>query len=158
MQCKQLGDELGLGFDAVNSNTFQDQADQKHSYKFGSLTHTDPATRAQAVAHNIECIELGKVLGSKALTVWIGDGSNFAGQQHFTRALERYLESMQGDLRQALPADWQVFIEHKLYRARLLFHRDRRLGHQLLGGDPARARRRAAWSISAIMRPTPISR
>jgi len=106
--------ELGLGFDAVNSNTFQDQASQKLSYKFGSLSHTDRATREQAVAHNIDCIELGVALGSKALTVWIADGSNFAGQQHFARALERYLESMRA-IYAALPADWLVFIEHKFY-------------------------------------------
>jgi L-rhamnose isomerase / sugar isomerase len=70
--------------------------------------------RAQAVAHNLECIELGRALGSKALTVWIADGSNFAGQSHFARALERYLESMRA-VYTKLPADWQVFIEHKFY-------------------------------------------
>src|SRR6185436_13099019 len=64
---------LGLAFDAMNSNTFQDQPGQKHSYKYGSLTHTDPAVRAQAVAHNIDCIKAGAILGSRALTVWIGD-------------------------------------------------------------------------------------
>lgn len=111
---RQLAVELGLRFDAVNSNTFQDAAGQKLSYKFGSLTNTDRAVREQAIGHNIECIELGKALGSKALTVWIGDGSNFAGQQHFTRALERYLESARA-IYQALPADWHMFIEHKLY-------------------------------------------
>jgi L-rhamnose isomerase/sugar isomerase len=66
----------GLTFDAMNSNTFQDQPGQKHSYKFGSLTHPDKAVRDQAVAHNIECIEIGKTLGSKAHTVWIADGGN----------------------------------------------------------------------------------
>ena len=66
-----------LGFDAVNSNTFQDQKDQKLSYKFGSLTHADKAARDQAVEHNLECIEIGRKLGSTALTVWIADGSNF---------------------------------------------------------------------------------
>lgn len=105
---------LGLGFDAMNSNTFQDQADQKLSYKFGSLTHPDPAVRAQAVAHNIECIELGQKLGSKALTVWIGDGGNFPGQHNFRRALERYLESLT-QIYKALPDDWRVFLEHKLF-------------------------------------------
>lgn len=106
--------ERGLHFDAMNSNTFQDQRGQKFSYKFGSLTHPDPAVRRQAVEHNIECIEIGKVLGSKALTVWIADGGNFPGQLHPRRALERYLESMHV-IYKALPDSWRVFLEHKLY-------------------------------------------
>jgi len=111
---KQRANKLGLGFDAMNSNTFQDSPGQKLSYRFGSLSHTDKAVRDQAIAHNIECIEIGEKLGSKALTVWIGDGSNFPGQSHFTRAFERYLDSMK-TVYGALPADWRVFIEHKLY-------------------------------------------
>lgn len=110
----QKGTSLGLTFDAVNSNTFQDQAGQANSYKYGSLSHTDKATREQAIAHNLECINQGKVLGSKALTVWIPDGSNFPGQQNFTRAFERYLLSMES-IYAALPDDWQLFIEHKLF-------------------------------------------
>lgn len=106
--------QRGLYFDAMNSNTFQDQADQRLSYKFGSLTHPDPAIRRQAIEHNIECIELGQRLGSKAHTVWIGDGGNFPGQQHFRATLERYLESMH-DIYAALPDDWRLFIEHKFY-------------------------------------------
>ncbi len=105
---------LGLGFDAMNSNTFQDQPGQPLSYKFGSLSHADAAVRAQAVAHNIECIEIGRALGSKALTVWIGDGSNFPGQVSFTRQFDRYLEAMR-QVYAALPDDWRVFTEHKMY-------------------------------------------
>jgi L-rhamnose isomerase/sugar isomerase len=104
----------GLAFDAVNSNTFQDQVGQEHSYKFGSLSHTNPHVRARAVAHNIECIEIGQRLGSNALTVWIADGSNFAGQSNLTKALDRYLDAMR-EVVAALPADWRVFLEHKLY-------------------------------------------
>src|SRR6478672_2089501 len=66
---RERGAALGLGFDAMNSNTFQDQVGQERSYKYGSLTHSDAAVRAQAVAHNLDCIEAGKQLGSKALTV-----------------------------------------------------------------------------------------
>nr|WP_314605686.1 L-rhamnose catabolism isomerase [uncultured Janthinobacterium sp.] len=104
----------GLGFDAVNSNTFQDQAGQAQSYKYGSLTSHSAAVRAQAIEHNIECIELGRALGSKALTVWVGDGANFPGQHNLRGALERYLDSMR-DIYGALPADWNIFIEHKLF-------------------------------------------
>lgn len=103
-----------LGFDAVNSNTFQDRPGQPHSYKYGSLTHTDADVRAQAVAHNLECIDIGARLGARAITVWIGDGANFPGQQDFTGALERYLESGR-QIYAALPDDWSMFIEHKLF-------------------------------------------
>ena len=113
-ELRRFAREKGLHFDAMNSNTFQDQPGQALSYKFGSLTHADPAVRRQAVEHNIECIEIGKALGSKALTVWIADGGNFPGQIHFRRALERYLESMHV-IYKALPDTWRVFMEHKLY-------------------------------------------
>ncbi|HEV8246672.1 MAG TPA: L-rhamnose catabolism isomerase, partial [Polyangiaceae bacterium] len=113
-ELKERAQSYGLGFDAVNSNTFQDQRDQKLSYKFGSLSHTDQAVRAQAVEHNLECIELGKKLGSKAITVWIADGANFPGQSHFARAFDRYVESAQR-IYAALPSDWRMFLEHKLY-------------------------------------------
>jgi L-rhamnose isomerase/sugar isomerase len=106
--------ELSLTFDAMNSNTFQDQKDQKLSYKYGSLTHTDKAVRDQAIAHNIECIKFGNTIGSKALTVWLGDGSNFAGQSHFRRAYDRYLDSLK-QIYAACPSDWTLFIEHKCY-------------------------------------------
>lgn len=104
----------GLGFDAVNSNTFQDQAGQALSYRHGSLAHTDARVRAQAVQHNLDCIDAGKALGSTALTVWIADGSNYPGQQDFTAAFERYLESTAA-IRDALPGDWRMFLEHKLF-------------------------------------------
>ena len=111
---RQKAEKLGLAFDAMNSNTFQDSPGQKKSYKFGSLSHTDKAVRDQAIAHNIECVEIGEKLGSKALSVWIGDGSNFPGQSDLTRAFERYIDSMKAVVK-ALPADWRVFVEHKLY-------------------------------------------
>jgi L-rhamnose isomerase/sugar isomerase len=113
-QLRAHADALGLGFDAMNSNTFSDAPDQAHSYKYGSLSHVDAATRKQAIAHNIECIEIGNAIGSKALTVWIGDGSNFPGQSHFARSFERYLDAM-AEIYKALPDDWRIFSEHKMF-------------------------------------------
>ncbi|MDB5671122.1 MAG: sugar isomerase [Alphaproteobacteria bacterium] len=106
--------ELGLGFDAVNSNTFQDQPGQVHSYNTGSLASTDSATRHQAVEHNIECIEIGRQLGSRDLTVWVGDGTNFPGQQDLGRSLDRYLEAA-AQIYAALPDGWRMLLEHKMY-------------------------------------------
>lgn len=111
---RQQAEALGLGFDAVNSNTFQDQPGQAHSYRHGSLSAVSAEVRAQAVAHNIDCIRLGEKLGSKALTVWIGDGSNFPGQHSLGEALERYLDSARA-IYAALPDGWRMFIEHKFY-------------------------------------------
>ena len=112
--------KLGLGFDAMNSNTFQDQPGQKLSYKFGSLCHTDPAVRAQAVALHLEVIAIGKKLGSRALSVWIGDGGNYPGQVHFRRAFDRYLESLE-KIYAALPRGWRLYLEHKPYEPAFYF-------------------------------------
>ncbi|MBC7923145.1 MAG: sugar isomerase [Ferruginibacter sp.] len=109
-----LANSFGLQFDAVNSNTFQDQADQELSYKFGSLAHTDARVRQQAIAHHAEVIRLGVELGSKSLTVWLADGSCFPGQQHFRRAFERTLASLR-EVYGCLPADWRMFVEYKPY-------------------------------------------
>ena len=111
---KVLAAQNGLHFDAVNSNTFQDQADQKLSYKFGSLHHTDKAVRKQAIEHNIEVIKYGKQLDSKALSVWLSDGSNFPGQLNFRKAFQNTLESLQ-EIYAALPDDWKVWVEYKPY-------------------------------------------
>ena len=111
---KTLAVQHGLRFDAVNSNTFQDQPGQQHSYKFGSLQHVDKAVRKQAIDHNIQVIKHGIDLGSQSLTVWLSDGSNFPGQLNFRKAFQNVLESLQ-EIYAALPADWKMFIEYKCY-------------------------------------------
>src|SRR5215204_3131060 len=111
---KTFAAQLGLKFDAMNSNTFQDQKDQPLSYKFGSLQHVDKKVRKQAIYHNIEVIKHGVELGSKALTVWLSDGSCFPGQLNFRKAFQHTLESLQ-EIYAALPADWKVFVEYKAF-------------------------------------------
>jgi L-rhamnose isomerase/sugar isomerase len=111
---KALAVMHGLKFDAVNSNTFQDQPDQPLSYKFGSLQHTDKAVRQQAIDHNIDVIRHGIDLGSKSLTVWLADGSCFPGQLNFRKAFQRTLEGLQ-EIYKALPNDWKMFVEYKAF-------------------------------------------
>lgn len=111
---KALAAQHGLRFDAMNSNTFQDQPDQAKSYKFGSLQHVDKVVRKQAIDHNIEVIRQGIELGSKALTVWLSDGSCFPGQLNFRKAFQNTLEGLK-EIYAALPADWKVFVEYKAF-------------------------------------------
>ncbi len=105
---------LGIGFDAVNSNTFQDQPGQAHSYKLGSLSHPDAAVRRQAVEHMQHVVEVGEALGSKAITVWLADGSNFPGQASLRQSFDRVLDGLH-DVYAGMPADWRLFTEHKPY-------------------------------------------
>lgn len=110
---RQLAVELGIRFDAMNSNTFQDYG-QPLSYKMGSLSNPNPAIRAQAIAHNLEVIEIGKSLGSKGLTVWLADGSNFPGQANFRNALQWTTDSLK-EIYGGMPVDWKLLLEYKPY-------------------------------------------
>ena len=111
---KTLTAQHGLRFDAMNSNTFQDQPGQQYSYKFGSLQHVDKAVRQQAIDHNIEVIKHGVALGSNSLTVWLSDGSSFPGQLNFRKAFQRTLEGLK-EIYAALPDDWKLFVEYKAF-------------------------------------------
>jgi len=111
---QQLAASFDLKFDAVNSNTFQNQTNQELSYKFGSLQHTDAAVRRQAIEHNLDVIRQGEALGSKSLTVWLSDGSCFPGQLSFRKAFERTLEGLR-EIYAALPSDWKLFVEYKAF-------------------------------------------
>jgi len=111
---KDLADSLNIKFDAVNSNTFQDQKNSKESYKYGSLSNTSAAVRQQAIQHNLDVINIGNKLGSKSLTVWLADGSCFPGQNNFQTALQHTENSLK-EIYKGLPADWSMLIEYKPY-------------------------------------------
>jgi L-rhamnose isomerase/sugar isomerase len=115
---RQYAAERSIGFDAMNSNTFQDNPsttdDGKLSYKFGSLANSDPAVREAAVEHNKYVIDLGVQLGSKALTVWLADGINHPGQADHTTQFERVAEGLRA-IHDHLPEGWMMYTEHKPY-------------------------------------------
>ncbi len=111
---RQRAESYGLVFDAVNSNTFQDQNNQSYSYRFGSLCHNNPEIRQQAIDHNLEVIQYGKSLDSKSMTIWLADGTSFPGQHNFRRAYQNTQRSLQ-EIYRGLPDDWRLFIEYKPY-------------------------------------------
>jgi L-rhamnose isomerase/sugar isomerase len=112
------GEQRGIGFDAMNSNTFQDNPsttqDGAVSYKFGSLANVDKGAREAAIEHNHYVIDLGVRLGSRALTVWLADGMNHPGQASFRGQFERVLDGLR-EIYAHLPDDWELYTEHKPY-------------------------------------------
>jgi L-rhamnose isomerase/sugar isomerase len=106
----------GLGFDAMNSNTFQDHPSTtdrgRITYKYGSMCASSAAVRAAAVEHNLDVIAIGTELGSSALTVWLGDGTNHPGQGDFRRQFERVADCLR-TVHDAMPAGWTLLTEHK---------------------------------------------
>jgi len=81
--------DLGMTLGTVNSNTFQDDA-----YKFGSLTHTDPAVRQRAIEHHFECLDIMNATGSRDLKIWLADGTNYPGQGDIRGRQDRLAESL----------------------------------------------------------------
>ncbi len=115
---REYARERGLGFDAMNSNTFQDNPSTteggKISYKFGSLCHSDASVRKAAIEHNRYVIRLGEKLGSKAITIWLADGTSYPGQGSFRGQFERVLDGL-CEIYRAMPEDWRLYTEHKPY-------------------------------------------
>jgi L-rhamnose isomerase/sugar isomerase len=113
---KTYAADQGIAFDAMNSNTFQDNpsttGDGAVSYKFGSLANVDEGARRAAIDHNRYVVDLGKALGSTAITVWLADGMNHPGQASFRGQFERVLDGLQ-QIYAHLPEDWQLYTEHK---------------------------------------------
>ncbi len=99
----------GVSIGAINSNLFQ--ADE---YKLGSLTNADPAVRAKAVAHHVQCIDVMRATGSTDLKIWLPDGTNYPGQDDITDRQERLAESLQ-QIYAELDPEHRLVLEYKFY-------------------------------------------
>lgn len=108
--------ERGLGFDAMNSNTFEDHPSTTRngdiSFKFGSMCSSSPSVREAAIEHNLDVIAIGQQLGSTALTVWLGDGTNHPGQANFRRQFDNVADCLKV-IHDAMPSNWTMLTEHK---------------------------------------------
>jgi L-rhamnose isomerase/sugar isomerase len=115
---RDYAESRSIEFDAMNSNTFQDNPsttnDGKASYKFGSLANAETTVRQIAIEHNRYVIDLGVRLGSRALTVWLADGINHPGQADHRTQFERVSEGLRA-IHDHLPDGWQMYTEHKPY-------------------------------------------
>jgi L-rhamnose isomerase/sugar isomerase len=99
----------GISLGAVNPNLFQDDA-----YRLGSITHPDGGVREQALGHLIECCEIMATTGSRDLSLWFADGTNYAGQDNMTTRRHRMQEAL-AQTYQHLPRGGRMLIEYKFF-------------------------------------------
>ncbi|MBK5239161.1 MAG: rhamnose isomerase, partial [Actinomycetales bacterium] len=109
--------DLGLALGTVNSNTFQDDA-----YRFGSLTHIDPAVRRKAIDHHFECIDVMTATGSTDLKIWLADGTNYPGQGDIRGRQDRLAESL-SEIYARLGDDHRLVLEYKFFEP-AFYHTD----------------------------------
>ncbi|GER22237.1 L-rhamnose isomerase [Zafaria cholistanensis] len=108
---------LGIALGTVNSNTFQDD-----DYKFGSLTHSDPAVRRKAVDHMLECIDIMDQTGSRDLKIWLADGTNYPGQGNM-RARQDWLQESLRQVYDRLGDHQRMVLEYKFFEP-AFYHTD----------------------------------
>jgi L-rhamnose isomerase/sugar isomerase len=104
---REYAEGLGLGIGAVNANLFQDP-----DYKLGSITNPDPGVRRKAVAHLLECVEIARALGSGAQSLWLADGTNYAGQDDLSARRGRLIDCLT-EMYAAMPPEQELLVEYK---------------------------------------------
>ncbi|MFS0734949.1 L-rhamnose isomerase [Microbacterium sp. 1P10UB] len=114
---RRHANDLGVELGTINSNTFQDD-----DYKFGALTHEDPAVRRKAIAHHLECIDIMDATGSRDLKIWLAEGSNYPGQADLRGRQDRLQESLQ-EIYARLGDDQRLVLEYKFFEP-AFYHTD----------------------------------
>jgi L-rhamnose isomerase / sugar isomerase len=100
---------LGVRIGTVNANVFQDD-----DYKLGSVAHPDPAVRAKATAHLLECVDIMDATGSADLKLWFADGTNYPGQDDIRGRQDRLAEALAVVYRRLAPQQ-RMLLEYKLF-------------------------------------------
>jgi len=108
---------VGVRPGAVNPNVFQDQ-----EYKFGSFGNPDANIRRRAVDHCIESVHIARALGSRDVSLWFADGSNYPGTADI-RARKRLFEQGLAEVHAALDPDRRLLIEYKPFEP-AFYHTD----------------------------------
>ncbi len=114
---KTYAEEVGIGIGAINPNVFQDEI-----YKLGSVCNADASIRRTAVDHMLECVEIMNITGSRDLSLWFADGTNFPGQGDFRKRKGWLYESLK-EVYDAFSGDQRMLIEYKFFEP-AFYHTD----------------------------------
>ena len=116
-EVQALARKTGLRAGAINPNVFQDQI-----YKFGSLANPDAAVRRQALDHILTSIEIAQGLGSRDLSLWFADGSNYPGTQNI-RHRRRWFEEGLSEAPRHMSGGQRMLVEYKPFEP-AFYHTD----------------------------------
>ena len=114
---QQMARTHGLRAGSINPNVFQDQ-----SYKYGSLGNPDPEVRKSALGHILESVEIARNLGSRDLSLWFGDGSNYPGTQNIRHRRRWFIEGLRAT-HDALDSNQRMLVEYKPFEP-AFYHTD----------------------------------
>jgi L-rhamnose isomerase/sugar isomerase len=116
-ELREFAEEKGLRIGAINPNLFQDL-----DYKYGSLTNPSEKIRKKAIAHVMECVDIAEKTGSKVISLWLADGTDYPGQDDFRSRKKRLEESLRY-IYENMPADMYLLIEYKFFEP-AFYHTD----------------------------------
>jgi L-rhamnose isomerase/sugar isomerase len=114
---KLLESRFGVRSGSINPNLFQNQ-----EYKYGSLCNPSATIRKQALAHMLDSIEIAKGLGSKDISLWMADGSNYPGTQSMRKRIG-WLEEALRTCHDHLAPEQRLLIEYKPFEP-AFYHTD----------------------------------
>lgn len=114
---RALAADHGVAIGSINPNVFQDQ-----HYKHGSFGNPDPAVRAQALQHVLDCVDIQRAAGSRDLSLWFADGTNFPGSGSIRQRKRRFTEGLRA-VHEALTGDMRMLVEYKPFEP-AFYHTD----------------------------------
>src|SRR6202789_1213970 len=116
-ELRNLEQRFGIRAGSINPNLFQDQ-----QYKFGSLCNPGAAIRRLALDHLLDSIEIAKATGSRDISLWLADGSNYPGSQSMRKRMA-WLEDGLRTAHDHLASDQRLLIEYKPFEP-AFYHTD----------------------------------
>jgi L-rhamnose isomerase / sugar isomerase len=114
---RELESEYDVSAGSINPNLFQNQ-----EYKFGSLCNPSAEIRERAIAHMLDSVAIAAKLGSRDVSLWLPDGSNYPGTQSMRRRIEWLEEALIRVHRELAPSQ-RLLIEYKPFEP-AFYHTD----------------------------------
>ena len=114
---QKLAKTYGVSPGSINPNVFQDQ-----EYKYGSLGNPNSEIRRRALDHILECIRIADALGSRDISPWFADGSNYPGTQNIRKRIGWFEEGLR-EVHAALQPAQRLLVEYKPFEP-AFYHTD----------------------------------